>query len=76
MPQQREKKANSTPELPEPQITDLGKWPLAQNRIRERARNHDVPPEEIELFLDEIRESRKALLDEWEQGVPKERGRH
>lgn len=76
MPQPREKKANSTPELPDPQITDLGKWPLAEEKIRQRASDHDVPPEEIELFLDEIREGRKALLDEREQGLTKERGRH
>lgn len=72
MPQQREKKANSTPELPKPQITDLGKWPLVEKKIRQRARDQDVPPEEIELFLDEIREGRKALLDEREQCLTKE----
>jgi hypothetical protein len=64
MPQQREKKANSnTFELSAPQITDLGKWPSVEKEIRRRLRGHDVPAEEIELFLDEIRESRKALLE-------------
>ena len=62
MPQQRGKEADR--KLPQPQITDLGKWPLAEKNIRQLARDHGVPPEEIELFLDEIREGRKALLDE------------
>jgi len=64
MPQQREKKANSsTSELSAPQITDLGKLPSVEEEIRRRLRDHDVPAEEIELLLDEIRESRKALLE-------------
>lgn len=58
MAEKRGSKAD-TPYSPEPQIADLGKWPAMEEKIRERMRAYDLPPEEIELFLDEIRRARK-----------------
>jgi len=53
--------------IPTPQITnfDFGKWPLAEPKIREWLRDHGLTPEEIELFVDQIR---KAKFDERESG--------
>ena len=56
MPQQRGKEA--TCKLPQPEITSLGKWPLAEKNIRKLARDRGLPPEEIEQYLDEIKKAR------------------
>ncbi len=68
MPYPGRKKAFSKPT---PQITnfDFGKWPLAEPKIREWLRDHGLTPEEIELFVVEIR---KAKLDERESSRTKE----
>lgn len=58
MPQAEAKKAK----LPykKPTITDLGPWPEAEEKIRERALSQGMPLEEIERLLDKIREARKT----------------
>lgn len=68
MPHPGRKKAFPTPT---PQITsfDFGKWPLAEPKIREWFVDHGLTPEEIELFVDEIR---KAKSDERENSRTKE----
>jgi hypothetical protein len=56
MPQKRRKEADCN--LPQPEITSLGKWPLAQKNIRQWARDRGLPSEEIEQFLDDIEKAR------------------
>lgn len=59
MPQPARKKAYNTP-----QLTSFGKWPWIEKKIREWARDHGIPPEEIEIFLDETRNARLDEIDE------------
>lgn len=56
MPQERGKEADC--KLPQPDITSLGRWPLAEKNIRDWARARGLPSEEIEQFLDEIKKAR------------------
>ncbi len=61
MPQQRGKPHD---ELPEPKITGLGQWPSVIENIRQLARHHGIPPDEIEPFLQAIIEA-KSGQKEW-----------
>ena len=65
MPQQRGKQG---PQLPPPEITRLGKWPSAIENIRELAREHGIPPNEIEPFLEAIMKAKlgdRVVQKEW-----------
>jgi hypothetical protein len=53
MPQERPKELKC--ELPQPEITSLGKWPLAD--IKQWARDRGLPSEEAEQFLAEIKKA-------------------
>jgi hypothetical protein len=41
-----------------PEIKPLGKWPFAQEAIRQLARDHGIASEQIETLLDEIKRLR------------------
>jgi hypothetical protein len=51
--------------LPQPEITSLGKWPLAEKNIRQMARDHGLPSEEIEDFLDKIQKAQVRMRGRW-----------
>ena len=52
------RKTQSKYEIDPPEIKTLGKWPFAEEAVRQLARDHGIPPEEIEAFLDEIKRRR------------------
>jgi ActR/RegA family two-component response regulator len=54
--------------LPSPDITSLGNWPSAIENIRQMAREHGIPADEIEPFLDAIIKAKSKDRDaqrEW-----------
>lgn len=54
--------------LPSPEITSLGKWPSAIENIRQMAREHGIPADEIEPFLEAITKAKSKDNDvqrEW-----------
>ena len=45
-----------------PKVTDLGDWPTAEEKIREKALGQGMNHREIEILLNELREARKRKL--------------
>jgi hypothetical protein len=66
MPAQEGKKP--TKAYKKPEITDLGRWPEAENRIRERALAQGMPSEDVEILLNELREARRVGQDSADDG--------
>jgi hypothetical protein len=52
------RKTQSNHKIVLPEIKTLGKWPFAEEAVRQLARDHGIPPEQIETFLDEIKRLR------------------
>jgi DNA-binding NtrC family response regulator len=50
-------------ELPQPEIKRLGKWPSVIDSIRQLARDHGIPADEIEPFV-------QAILEAKSEGSP------
>lgn len=58
MPDERGK---AKPQLPKSEINELGQWPLNLQVIRERLLKEGVPPDEVEVYINEIKEQRDAF---------------
>jgi DNA-binding NtrC family response regulator len=73
MPQQDEKPVRK---LPQPAITQLGQWPSAIENIRQMARDHGIPSDKIEPFLEAIMNAKlghSIVPKEWPYLVEVER---
>ena len=51
-------------EIPQPEIRTIGKWPSVIESIRRLARDHGIPSDEIEPFLEAIIKA-KSSQKEW-----------